>query len=244
MKFKLFTLAALLLPLASAHQSEEVLDAWQTLGIPDPLQILLYASIIAIAGIVFSLAFEKKLKDKDKKLAFIVIAAPVVIATIYLAGTTFYLNFVSESGGPVHWHADYEVWACGEEFELVDPTGLENRVGSATVHEHNDNRMHIEGVLFKLKEAELGEYFEKIDGEYTGEQLGLPTHEGYKVWRNGDLCNGKAGQWHLFVNGELNDEGPEHVIAPHSLVPPGDKLKFVFTERPASQINGNIGEQP
>ncbi len=232
------------LPLVSAHQEEVVLDAWKTLGIPDPLNVLIYASVIASIAIVFSLLFQKSLGPRKKKFAFLAIVIPIAFATLYLSATTVYLNVVSESGGPVHWHADYEVWACGEKYELIDPTGLENRVGSPTIHEHNDNRIHIEGVLFKLKEAELGEYFEKIGGEYTKEQLGLLTHDGYKVWRNGDLCNGLPGRWHLFVNSALNEQGPEHVIAPYTLVPPGDRLKLVFTEKSEQEVNGVLGVEP
>jgi len=50
---------------------------------------------------------DDKLHKNLKKILFAAIVIPVVAATIFLAGSTIYLNSVSSSGGPVHWHADF-----------------------------------------------------------------------------------------------------------------------------------------
>ena len=43
-----------------------------------------------------------------------------------------------------------------------------------------------------------------------------------------------------FVNGNLISNPDDYVIAPQEKVPPGDKIKIIFTEKPVDQINPNI----
>ena len=45
----------------------------------------------------------------------------------------------------------------------------------------------------------------------------------------------------VFVNGNLASDPANYVIAPFEKVPPGDQIKFIFTEKPAESINSSIG---
>lgn len=238
---KIILILLLLVPVATAHGDVSV---WDRLGIIDPLAVVLWASVISGLFIFFSLHHQKRMGGHAKKIAFLLIIMPVAAATLYLGGSTLYLNLASATGGPVHWHADYEVWACGEKYELMAPEGLENRVGTPTVHEHGDNRMHIEGVLLDKSEASLHEFFESTGGEFTGDSLRIITDEGMKGWTNGDLCNGKPARWHVFVNGKLSEEADMYIIAPYPDVPPGDRIKIVFSEKPPDKINPDLFEVP
>ncbi len=236
-KLIIFALLSLfLIPIAAAHS--DVSDVWGQLGIFDPVLVLIAAGIVFAIGVIVAVIINhKKMKDIFRKILFLLIAIPVVVASIYLAGSTIYLNHASESKGPVHWHADYEILACGEKIELVKPTGLTNRVGDPTIHEHGDNRMHIEGVLLKLEQASLHNYFESIDGEFDGHTLGLPTEHGYMKWSNGELCNGKPAYWAVYVNNVQLVENPDdYVIAPYGTVPPGDHIKFIFASEPFGSL--------
>ncbi|MBI2040796.1 MAG: hypothetical protein HYT16_01715 [DPANN group archaeon] len=228
----LLLLLAAVLPSALAHGTEE--DVWGQLNLIDPNILLIFAAAVFIAAIVASLALTK-LKESHKKILFLIISVPIVISTAYLSATTVYLNVKSESHGPVHWHADYEIFACGQKYELAKPAGLKNFVGDPTVHEHGDNRIHVEGVLLKLEQASLHEYFESVGGEFTDGTLGLPTEHGYKKLTNGDLCNGRPAKWYVFVNGRLQENAQDYIISPYSTVPPGDKIKFVFSETQLSE---------
>ena len=180
-------------------------------------------------------------------MLFAIIAAAAIISTLYLAGTTVYLNQKSWSNGPVHWHADFEIWVCGEQIDIIDPEGFRSLVGESAVHEHGDSRIHIEGVMFEKEDATLKEFFEALEGEFTPEKLAVATNDGIKSWEQGaETCNGNYAEWHTSVNGKLmpSEAAPDYVISPWQTVPPGDTIKFVFSEKPAEQINPNIGEAP
>ena len=235
-------ITVLLLSYASFAHGEET--PWQKVGIPDPLNVLFWVFAISAFVIAASVYYKDHIGMRAKKLAFICIAAPIMLGVIYLAGTTIYLNIKSVTGGPVHWHADYEVWACGRSYELMDPEDLSNKVGSEAVHEHNDNRMHVEGIIFSMEDASIGEFFEAVGGEMAGGSLSLPTPEGIKEWKDGNFCSGMPAKWYMFVNSVESNEWGGHIIAPYPDVPPGDRIKLVFTEKPAQQISAGQFEVP
>jgi len=211
-----------------------------------PLDSLIYSSLIVAVVIIISVILRGRAGENGKKLMFIAIALPVAFSTVYIGGDTIYLNLISESRGPVHWHADFEVWACGEEIHLMESSGFDNKVGSPVLHYHNDNRIHVEGVLLTLEEANLHEFFEAIGGDLSSQSITVPVHEeGLKTWTNGAFCpDGKPGKLYMFVNGELNNEYDNYIISPYSNVPPGDEIKFVFDTREASVINPILREVP
>jgi len=251
MKIRYITLSFALAILTSAisalaHGEGIKKTPWQQLGIPNPNQMVILAGIIIAAAIIVGLIFRDKLKENQKKVIFLVIAIPAILGTLYLAGTTVYLNQKSWSRGPVHWHADFEIWVCGEQVDLTDPKGLRNYVGESDVHEHGDNRIHIEGVMFEKEDATLKEFFEALGGEFSRDVLRVPTEHDYKAWSNGEMCNGQPAEWHTFVNEKLREskEAPEYVISPWQTVPPGDTIKFVFSEKNAEEINSKLGAPP
>lgn len=240
-----WTLALLLLllpPSALGH------GPVQNAGIEDFLtssSITVILAAGALAGIFAAVSiFRKRKTGKQKMFLFLGIIIPVLLATAYTAGGTIYLNLISESGGPVHWHTDFEIWKCGEMVDLKDPEGLLNRVGSSVLHEHGDDRIHIEGVVVELEEIELGSFFQEAGGQLTEDGLILPTEEGLVRMVNGEECAGAPAELQGFLlrvtNPDAGRKGgftfaqqklediPEYMPASYSNVPPGDCLILEF----------------
>ena len=173
----------------------------------------------------------------DKKLIlFLLIIIPVILATIYLVGATIYLNSISHTQGPVHWHADYEIYACGNKITMKEPTGLSNKVGSEVFHQHGDNRIHVEGVVVDVADVDLHEFFEATLGELEHDKLVVPTNEYVAEYKNGDKCNGDEGVLQVFlyktIDGKAVQEKlidfEDYVLSPYANIPPGDCLIIEF----------------
>ncbi len=114
---------------------------------------------------------------KLKLPLFSIIAGTTAVVTLVLIGSTVYLNTKSYQGGPVHWHADIEYWTCGNQMEIRDPTGtLSNKIGTPTLHEHDDQRVHLEGVPITEYDASLQKFQGVIGGKLTATELQLPLN--------------------------------------------------------------------
>ncbi len=235
-QFAAFILLSFLLPI-SAYAHEETENAGLINNF-SPIAGVLYASLIMSIVILISIFFRKKLNNRHKKTLFLAMVISIVFSTIYLAASTVYLNTISESKGPVHWHADFEVWICGQKVLLKEPEGLDNKVGSPVLHHHNEGkdldgryRIHVEGVLVKLSEASLRHFFEETGNYLIQDSIGLFLQDGsQKRWFNGDVCpnTDKKGTLKVFVNDKQIENFTEYVISPYSNVPPGDFIKIVF----------------
>ena len=108
------------------------------------------------------------------------------------------------------------------------------------VHEHNDNRMHIEGVLLDLKDSSPAHFFESLHGSLSNTHLEVPTEDGIVTMRNGQNCpDGKVGYFHVFVYQVKNnaafqrklEEAQNYQITQTGNVPPGDCLIFEFDSK-------------
>jgi len=222
---------------------EEVNEASKDIGESLKSTSKNYVMIAAvIAGILVLIAIYNKEKEDSKMFLFLGIIIPIILATVYLTGSTIYLNIISETKGPVHWHADYEVWNCGEKIDLVKPTGLSNRIGSPLFHDHGDNRIHVEGVVTDKKDVDLHNFFETIGGSLTEISLYLPTNDGYVEIADGDLCNGNSGILQVFLYKIKNPDDTknwifeqqklenfeDYVLSPYSNIPPGDCIIIEF----------------
>lgn len=139
---------------------------------------IVLVSAIALISLV---GFASMAKDRWPRLKlplFISIAVIMGGSTLFLGASTVYLNARSDSGGPVHWHADFEIWACGNQLELKDPFEfLSNKVGSPVLHEHDDQRIHLEGVVVEEETgASLGKFMHVIDGAITADAMVVPLN--------------------------------------------------------------------
>src|SRR3972149_6247044 len=171
---------------------DQRLKGLSLLGLELATGLALFLIILAV--------FWKKKTEKAKWFLYLGIALPIVLATLFLAGSTVYLNLTSITGGPVHWHADFQVWACGKELDLIDPAVIANRVGSPVFHEHGDDRIHVEGVVTDLEDAELGRFFGFVGGGVHADPFAFPTNEQLHEYENGDPCpDGKSGTLQAFV---------------------------------------------
>ena len=140
------------------------------------IRVVWMSAIVVVVLILISWASIDKF-PKLKLPLFIGLAGTMAFSTLALIGGTVYLNVSSESGGPVHWHADFEVWACGNELELRDPVGFSNKIGTWTLHEHDDHRIHLEGVAVeKHIDASLGKFMYVIGGAITEEAMVIPLN--------------------------------------------------------------------
>lgn len=211
----------------------------------DPFPLALHAFGIILLLSLVSVAFVNRMSEFQKKAVFVIVAVLVVGVTVYAGIATVYLNWISESQGPVHWHADFEIWVCGEKTtNLVHSTDFSGRVGTPVLHHHNDYRIHVEGVVIRKSDVSLKEFFEAIGGSLSDStenrvRFLIPLENGgLRTVQNGDLCNGKPGQWKLFVqnsktNGfELRTELGEFVLSPYFETSitggAGDLLKLSF----------------
>lgn len=134
---------------------------------------LVLVTLLCTAAVTMN---HKKLKSLKKPL-FIAIIAAITAPTLLLVGSTVYLNTVSESKGPVHWHTDIEFWVCDTEIEIRNPFEfLSNKVGTSTYHEHDDKRIHLEGVVVeKVYDASLEKFMDVTGGSIDNENLVIAT---------------------------------------------------------------------
>ncbi|MBI2654378.1 hypothetical protein HYX02_06240 [Candidatus Woesearchaeota archaeon] len=201
------------------------------------LAVVGYGSIAFGILILVVLLFHKKMNDLHKRAVYLLIVIVVAIVTLYLVITTLHLNLTSLTKGPVHWHADFEVWVCGKELHLPEAKGLSNKQGVDLMHAHEDKRIHVEGVILDERQASVGAFFYAIGGSITDDGLKMPADDGLVSMHDGDKCNEQPAKLYVFVNGNLIQNPGDYVIAPYEKVPPGDRIKIIFTEKPVQEIN-------
>lgn len=162
--------------------------SWKGVGI---------GSLLLVILVVAAAILKDKFPIINKGLFGGIIIA-IVVPTLVLIGSTIYLNSISFTKGPVHWHADFEIWTCGNEIELQDPAGtLSNKIGTPTLHEHNDRRIHLEGVPVTPADASLGKFFNVIGGQITKTSLSVPLNSNGSIFEDNIDGDGKSS---LYAN--------------------------------------------
>ena len=110
---------------------------------------------------------------------------------------------------------------------------MTNRVGTSTLHEHGDNRIHVEGVLTELYYGDVHSFFEVVGGEINENSFSIPTN--YGLIQSGG-CNGTL---QIFVYKVIDQNSkpweyiqkkvsPEYILSPQSNVPPGDCIVIEY----------------
>lgn len=143
------------------------------------IRVIAAASLLLVVLLASSTQINKRKYKHFKKPLFIAVALTIILPSLLLMGSTVYINTISESKGPVHWHTDIEFWACGQEIELRDPYEfLSNKIGTASYHEHNDKRIHLEGVVIdKSHDASLEKFMSVTGGSVTRSSIIIPTND-------------------------------------------------------------------
>ena len=238
--FIILSFVLLIVPISLAHEEGNEAETNSAHKIHDnSLQnTLAGAAFLAILTIYILAVNKKKFFKKQKTILFILIVIPTILITFYLVYTTIYLNSISHTQGPIHWHADYEIWNCNEQIELINPQGFSNKIGSNIFHEHNDNRIHVEGVVINPLDVSLKEFFEVTGGTLTEKSLAINTPQGKKEINNNQPCNNQPAALQVFVwktlagkpSQEKIQNFPEYIISPYSNIPPGDCIIIEFSE--------------
>lgn len=201
----------------------------------DPLFVVAWAGVI-ILFFVLLLFFIAPRKNFAKSFFFISISLITIVATSYLVLETMRRINISPTKGPVHWHADFLIFNCGKEVDLIDPEGFSNRAGTPVVHEHGDKRIHIEGIPENKAIVSLQNFMHEIGGYIDSVTLRIPTNEGVVEMTNGNLCGENKGVLQAFVwttkdiiaQQKKIESFTDYIISPFALVPPGDCVIFEF----------------
>jgi hypothetical protein len=196
-----------------------------------PMDTILVTGLI-FASIVLLILISILYRDRSEMGKVLLFGAIVLVAfsyTVYLSTTTVLKNLDSATKGPVHWHADFQIWQCGREIKLKSPSGLSNRIGTPLLHEHGDKRIHVEGAPEGLGAVSLGSFFKVIGGEMGNNFALVPTDNGLVRLESGQQCNGEA-LFQVFIyslKGQLIEQkkidNPQNFILQNqTLVPPGN----------------------
>lgn len=201
------------------------------------IQIAFVAAIILFTLVLVALVSGEESTNKTKKVIFWSMAFVIALPTFFFVGTTLYINFSSITKGPVHWHADFQIVVCGQEIEPVNVKGLSNKLGTNVLHEHEDRRIHVEGVVQEESDVALNKFFGAQGGRLSSNVFTIPTNYGLRTITNGDQCDdGRQGVWQVFLyttDGDIArqrklDDFVNYVPSPHTNVPPGDCIIFEF----------------
>jgi len=231
----------LLLPVSPVFSHEEDFDLGNSNLYPlSQLAVVGYGSVAFSILVLIIILLHKAMNEFIKKAVYILLVAVISVVTFYLIITTLHLNIISITKGPVHWHADFEIWVCGKQIKIAEPKGFSNKQGTDLMHAHDDDRIHVEGVITDDKQASLGAFFYAVGGSLSSDGLKVPTNNGLVSYHEGDKCNEKPAKLYVFVNGNTIENPSAYVISPYEKVPPGDRIKFVVTEKPIGEINSNI----
>jgi hypothetical protein len=204
--------------------------------------VIIILIIVAVPFLIIAFYHEEVTKQH---IMFWVLIYIVSTITLIIVFDTVNLTIESETKGPVHWHADFQIWKCGGRLDVINPTGLSNRVGTRLFHEHNDNRVHVEGIVKSLVNLDLHNFFRVIGGSLDRNSFIVPTTEGMVEAKDGDLCNGEEAEVQIFLYKVTNAErgqgsgylveqlkvNEDYILSPYQDVPPGDCVIVEFDER-------------
>ncbi|MDP3917160.1 MAG: hypothetical protein Q8Q42_02625 [Nanoarchaeota archaeon] len=242
----------LLISFVFAHEDEEGLEDFKDDTIEPnegifrdflPASFIITIFIFSLIPILYLIFYKRSFSKKH--ILFWIIVYIVGSVTLVVVADTINLTLNSETKGPVHWHADFQIWNCGEELDLVEPEGMLNRIGTELFHEHNDGRMHAEGIINDVGSVDLHNFFNFIGGNLIGTSFNVPTDNGVVEAENGDLCNGESGEVQIFLYKVVNSFAKQksgflveqskvdenYVLSGYQDVPPGDCIIVEFDKK-------------
>ena len=104
-----------------------------------------------------SIAIHNQMKLKTIVWILIVI---FVVFMVYKWIVNFPKPYTS---APVHWHAQFEVSACGESINLPRVGERAAFLGEHLLHTHDDNKAHIEGQVWEKEDVSIKAFIDAIN---------------------------------------------------------------------------------
>jgi hypothetical protein len=165
--------------LGGSHALTTVASTDLARSISDISVALVCAAVVMLIILVVAMVITHERWPKFKAPLFTLMVLVTVGTTLVLAGSVVALNINSPTGGPVRWGADYQIWACDNQLNLRDPRSMvSNHVGSATLYEQNDGRIHYTGTPSTLPDdASLGKFMQAVGGEISDSSLVVPLND-------------------------------------------------------------------
>ncbi len=152
--------------------------------------ILLLFILMAIAVLA------RNSSEKFKFILFTMMATVMAGSTLMLATSSIYLNTNSDSNGLTKRQAGIEFWVCGNEINLIDPSGISNKVGSSTLYEQNDKLVYVEGVVVNENiDGTLGKFMHEVGGAVLGDALIIPVNPDGSIFATDTDSNGPANPY-------------------------------------------------
>ncbi|GEM_PF-5539217 len=106
-------------------------------------------------------------------------------------------------GTQIHAHALLNITICGVHKDLPKHSEKEHYLGLPLLHTHDDNIMHIEGVVVKKEDVNLGAFFDAIKVKFdSGKIMNV---------KNGDKCGTMPAKLKMFVNGRPSEQFREYI---------------------------------
>ncbi|MBI4399830.1 hypothetical protein HY570_03695 [Candidatus Micrarchaeota archaeon] len=137
-----------------------------------------------------------------KKIGIYLIAGTILFGLVYIL-----YGAVAYSSGPlVHWHANVTIETCGLQVDLPRIPSGASHLGNDLLHTHDDNVIHVEGVVKSDNDIKLGAFFDAIKVPFSENQI-------YN-FKNGEGCsaNSSPGKVKMLVDGKENTEFRNHVV--------------------------------
>ena len=212
--------------------------------LPIPLVIGIFI-LSAIPFLILAVTKKEKEKISRQHIIFWIVIYFISAITLVVVADTINLTINSETKGPVHWHADFEIWKCGKKLDIIDPEGMANRVGSRLFHEHGDGRMHVEGIIKNIEDVDLHNFFKSIGGDLSEISFNIPADHNIIEVSDGELCNGEPAEVQIFAYVVSNPDARQksgflveqlkvngnYILSPYQDVPPGDCIIVEFDKR-------------
>jgi len=155
---------------------------------------------------------EELIERKQSQKNYLWIGISITILVVFAVGVMWMLKNKPETytDREVHWHATFELEICGERMDLPCKKVGSGQVhgksfcGMVLMHHHDDNTMHIEGLIQNKEDIFLGNFFDEIGVPFAKDRI--------LEYRNGDECpDGRPGVLKMYVNDQPRDDFREFV---------------------------------
>ncbi len=148
-------------------------------------------------------AGRKKIIKSSVKWGILILVLAGIVLLFYRAAKIS-SDFEPYTEGSVHWHADFDVFLCGERLDFSSLGGANTHVGSPLLHTHGDHKVHIEGAVSRAEDISIGNFFTAIGHKLSSNSFDDYTNEN-------DRCGGDNSVV-LLVNGEENPEFENYIL--------------------------------